>query len=326
MRQLTVGRNDAGQTLFRFMGKYFPTMPESLKHKYIRKKCVTRDGRKLGEDALLSEGDILTFYIRDEFFPESGNPRRTGSEPFRTIEPNLKVAYEDANILVADKPSGMLVHEDAHETYNTLINHILAYLYRNGEYDPDAENVFAPALCNRIDRNTEGLVIAAKNAQALAEMNGIIRGRLLDKTYLAAVHGLFKPGEKKGFFRSRLVKDEKNNRVSVSATGGKEAETRYTVLAENTGKQLSLVEVELLTGRTHQIRVQFAEAGHPLLGDGKYAVNREDRKMGYASQALCSWKIVFRPDGSAKLLRYLDGLEIRSSSPAFLTLFPGFPV
>ena len=325
MRQLTVGRNDAGQTLIKFMSKYFPTMPDSLRHKYIRKKCVTRAGQKLGEDALLQEGDILAFYIRDEFFPDGRI--NSGSEPFRKLEPNLTVASEDGNILIADKPAGMLVHEDANETYNTLINHILAYLYRKGEYDPDAENVFAPALCNRIDRNTEGLVIAAKNARALAEMNELIKTRKLDKIYLAAVHGLFPDKRKTGEFRSFLQKDEQTNTVrSVNGNGkGKQAVTRYAVLAENRSKELSLVEVELITGRTHQIRVHFSDAGHPLLGDGKYAVNKEDRKAGYSSQALCAYRITFHPSSGYPLLSYLNGVTVRAAAPSFLNLFPSFP-
>ncbi|MBQ3934992.1 MAG: RluA family pseudouridine synthase, partial [Clostridia bacterium] len=161
------------------MGKYFSSMPESLLHKYIRKNCAVRltNGKKekLSGDALLNEGDVLAFYISDEFFPENrgkagpGQPE-IGRDAFRTLEPRLSVAYEDENILIADKPSGLVVHDSADESYNTLINHILAYLYRKGEYRPDEENVFSPALCNRIDRNTEGLVIAAKNARALAEM------------------------------------------------------------------------------------------------------------------------------------------------------------
>ena len=331
MRQITIGANDAGQTLFRFMGRYFPSMPESLRHKYIRKKCVTRGGQKLSEDALLSEGDILTFYIKDEFFPagsfadgsETAAGRRSGDEPFRTLEPRLTIAYEDENILVADKPAGMLVHEDRNETYQTLINHILAYLYRKGEYDPDRELAFAPALCNRIDRNTEGLVIAAKNAKALAEMNDMIKYRMIDKRYLAAVHGLFPERKKTGEFHSFLQKDAKTNTVrSVHGTErGKQAVTRYAVLAENRDRDLSLVEAELVTGRTHQIRVQFAEAGHPLLGDGKYAVNREDRKAGFDSQALCAYRIVFHPDSTCVLLGYLSGTEVRAEAPSFLSLF-----
>lgn len=316
MRQITVGRNDAGQRIDKFMGKRFKTMPPSLIYKYLRKKCVTIDKKKIPENYILQEGDVLTFYIQDEFF----GIQSAKEEPFRTIEPSLTVAYEDENILVVDKPAGMLVHADANETYNTLINHILAYLYRKKEYIPEQENAFAPALCNRIDRNTQGLVIAAKNAQALAEMNEMIKQRMIDKRYLAAIHGI--PEKAEGELRSKLEKDQKTNTVHSSEKYGKEAVTRYKVRKMQTDRQISLVEVELLTGRTHQIRVQFADAGHPLVGDGKYAVNKEDRKEGYSYQALCSWKLTFYPDEKeCPLLYYLYGKEIRAKDPAFLQLF-----
>lgn len=334
MRTVSVGPNDAGQTLRKFMGKYFSSMPESLLHKYIRKNCAVRltNGKKekLSGDALLNEGDVLAFYISDEFFPENrgkagpGQPE-IGRDAFRTLEPRLSVAYEDENILIADKPSGLVVHDSADESYNTLINHILAYLYRKGEYRPDEENVFSPALCNRIDRNTEGLVIAAKNARALAEMNRMIKERMIDKRYLAAVHGLFGPDEKKGEYRSYLRKDASTNTV-FTAEGpeeGKLAVTRYAVLDEDRENELSLVEIRLMTGRTHQIRSQFASHGHPLLGDGKYAVNKEDRKQGFRSQALCAYRLEFRPDSSFELLSYLSGKSVLSHVPDFASRFDG---
>ncbi|MBP5230836.1 MAG: RluA family pseudouridine synthase [Clostridia bacterium] len=323
MRQITVGKNDAGQTLRKFMTKFFPSMPDSLLHKYIRKKCVTRRREKLKEDDVLKEGDVLSFYISDEFFPDAKGVEKA-SETFRTLVPHLRVAYEDEFLLIADKPAGMIVHEDRNESRNTLINHVLAYLYRKGDYRPEEENAFAPALCNRIDRNTEGLVIAAKTAAALAEMNDMIKRRLVDKRYLAAVHGLFPDGSKTGEFHSYLAKDSETNTVRLSRrpSEGKTAVTRYRVLAENRERNLSLVEAELVTGRTHQIRAQFADAGHPLLGDGKYAVNREDRKLGYDSQALCSYRITFHPDASCRTLGYLSGKTVAASPPDFLSLFP----
>lgn len=316
MRQIVIGPNDAGQRIDKFMGKRFRTMPTSLIYKFIRKKCVTVAKKKVPENYILKEGDVLSFFISDEFFGEA--PKE---EPFRKLVPELTVAYEDENILIADKPAGLIVHSDEGESYNTLINHVLAYLYRKGEYRPEEENCFAPALCNRIDRNTRGLVIAAKNAKALAEMNDMIKNRDLQKRYLAVIHGV--PDEKSGELRSKLEKDEKTNTVRVGSKYGKEAVTRYKLLGTDAAKRLSLVEIELLTGRTHQIRAQFASIGHPLLGDGKYAVNKEDRAMGYSYQALCSYSVTFYPQESAyPLLSYLYGKNVKASAPEFLDLFP----
>jgi len=315
MRQLTIGPNDCGQRIDKFMGKRFKTMPTTLIYKFIRKKCVSVNKKKVAENYILQEGDVLSFFISDEFFGDAA-PKE---EPFRTITPDLVVAYEDENILIIDKPAGLIVHADENETYHTLINHILAYLYQKGEYKPEKENCFAPALCNRIDRNTQGLVIAAKNARALAEMNEIIKQRLVEKKYLTAVHGTF--DKKMGEIRSRLEKDSKTNTVHVSKKYGKESVTRYRVLKTNYEKDLSLLEVELLTGRTHQIRVQFASEGHPLLGDGKYAVNKADRAIGFSYQALCSYSLRFFPGKEFALLSYLNGLTVKAKEPTFLRLF-----
>jgi 23S rRNA pseudouridine955/2504/2580 synthase len=313
MRQLIIGPNDSGQRIDKFMGKRFKNMPTALIYKFIRKKCVSVNKKKVPENYILNEGDVLSFFISDEFF---GTP--STDEPFRKLKPDLKVAYEDENILIIDKPAGLIVHSDEKESYNTLINHILAYLFQKGEYNPDAENCFAPALCNRIDRNTQGLVIAAKNARALAEMNDIIKNRLVEKKYWTVVHGFF--DKKSGEIRSRLEKDQKSNTVRVSEKYGKEAITRYRVLRSNREKELSLLEVELLTGRTHQIRAQFASLDHPLLGDGKYAVNKNDRAMGYSYQALCSYSLRFFPGTEFELLSYLNGTVVTASEPSFLNL------
>lgn len=315
MRQLIVGPNDSGQRIDKFMGKRFRNMPSALIYKFIRKKCVSVNRKKVKENYILQEGDVLSFFISDEFF---GEPTKT--EPFRTLTPELTIAYEDENILIVDKPAGMIAHADENETYHTLINHIQAYLFRKGEYRPEQENCFAPALCNRIDRNTQGLVIAAKHARALAEMNEMIRQRRIEKKYLAVAHGLF-PG-KTGELRSRLEKDSKTNTVYTTTKYGKEAITRYTVLRVNRERNLTLLEIQLLTGRTHQIRVQFADAGHPLLGDGKYAVNKADRAAGYTHQALCSYSLRFLPDEQFPFLQYLHDLCVYAHQPAFLSLFP----
>ncbi len=316
MRELRIGENDGGIRLDKFLSRYFPTMPRSLMYKYIRNRCVRLNGRRASESDILSAGDMLTFYISDEFF---GVQR---DDAFLRIKPRVDVVYEDENILIADKPAGLLVHSDDSESYNTLINHIKAYLYEHGEYDPATENSFAPALCNRIDRNTCGLVFAAKNAASLRAMNEKIKNREIGKFYLCVVHGLVRgdSGELRGF----IEKDAEKNKVRVSesaSSGAKESVTRYRVIARDRTRALTLLEVELVTGRTHQIRASFAACGHPLLGDGKYAVNKKDRERGFFSQALCAYRAEFRFRTFGTVLDYLDDRVFTAREPAFLSLF-----
>ena len=218
----------------------------------------------------------------------------------------MDLLYEDENLILANKRPGLLCHPDEKERINTLITHIQAYLYQKKEWSPRWENSFAPALCNRIDRNTGGMVIAAKNAEALRIMNDKIKDREISKFYLAAVVGKITPpqGELKNF----LLKDEAKKQVSVytkPVPGGKSAVTRYRTLEVKKG--LSLVECELLTGRTHQIRAQFAHAGHPLVGDGKYGRREDNKAAGRKYQALWSYKLVFDFPTDAGILSYLKG-------------------
>ena len=301
MKELTVGKNDAGQRLDRFVAKAVPLLPASLLQKYIRLKRIKVDGKGAKRDTRLLEGNVLQLYINDEFFdkPRAENAYLTVSVP------KLHIVYEDENILLADKRPGQAVHpHDGAEYGKTLIDHIQAYLYAKGEWRPREEKSFAPALCNRIDRNTGGIVIAAKTAEALRILNQKIKDRELDKRYLLIVEGKLRPeaGELKGY----LFKDAAKNRVYVtreSQPGAKTCVTKYRTLAARQG--LSLVECELVTGRTHQIRAQMAAAGHPLLGDGKYG--KLDKASGRKYQALYSYKLTFTFETDAGCLSYLNG-------------------
>ena len=317
MRTLTVKANDAGQRLDKFLTKSLKTLPFSLMYKQIRTKKIKVNRKRTEPKYILQEGDTVELFIAEEFFENNTEELR-----FTLLTPNLDIVYEDKNILLADKRPGLIVHSDNKEDTNTLIDHIKAYLYQKGEYAPKEENSFAPALCNRIDRNTGGIVIAAKNAETLRIMNQKIKDREITKKYLLAVHGKLTP--KTGLLKNYILKDEKTNTVRVydnRVKGSKTAETKYRVIEEKNG--LSLVEAELLTGRTHQIRAQFSYIGHPLLGDGKYGINKDDRKSGYKCQALYSYKLSFNFTTDSGILAYLKGkqYEVKKDNIYFLKEF-----
>ena len=312
MKEFTIGKNDAGQRLDRFLGKAVPLLPASLAQKYIRIKRIKLNGARAERDTRLQAGDVLQLYINDEFFDK---PREDNA--FLTVAtPKLNIVYEDEHILLVDKRPGLAVHpHDGAEYGRTLIDHIQAYLYQKREWRPREENAFTPALCNRIDRNTGGIVIAAKTAEALRVMNQKIKDREMDKRYLAIVEGTPKPA--KGSLKGYLFKDAKKNRVFVTNTpqpGSKSCQTNYRVLASEKG--LSLVECELITGRTHQIRAQFAHAGHPLLGDGKYG--KLDKRFDRTYQALYSYKLTFTFTTEAGQLEYLNGKSFRVEKVDFV--------
>ena len=312
MRELTIGKNDAGQRLDRFVAKNLPLLPPALLQKYIRLKRVKLNGKGAKQDTRLSTGDVIQLYINDEFFDKPSEENL-----FLTLfRPQLHILYEDENLLLVDKRPGQVVHADETEKVNTLINHIQAYLYQKREWNPRWENAFAPALCNRIDRNTGGIVIAAKNAEALRILNDKIKNHELEKSYLCITVGRPDPAE--GRIEGFLRKDEAKKLVTFHRRpipGGKTAVTLYKTL--ETRGSLSLVECRLLTGRTHQIRVSMAEIGCPLLGDGKYGRGDVNRRYHETRQALYSYKLRFAFTAPAGILEYLRGREFSAPEIPF---------
>lgn len=297
MKSFVINENDSGQRLDRFISKTCEGLPASLMYKFIRKKRIKVNGKKAEISTRLSEGDNVEMYIPDEFFEKAVTDGEYFSCP---VVPD--VVYEDENILLVNKAPGVLVHtgdegdrnltDDAERS--TLIFIIRAYLVSKGEYNPKDENSFVPSLCNRIDRNTGGIVIAAKNAYTLRVLNDAIKNRQIEKYYLCAVHGM--PPKNRQTLTAYMRKDYKTNMVTVydrPLPGTKDMVTEYTLLDYEKEKDISLLEVRLHTGRTHQIRAHLAYAGLPLVGEGKYAENREDRRIGYKYQALCSYKLKF---------------------------------
>lgn len=313
LKEYKISKNDSGQRLNKFLEKAVPRLTGGMMHKYCRLKRIKVNGARTEPAYRLAEGDALQLYINDEYFEA---PRE--EEAFRRIsEPKLSVIFEDKHILLVDKAPGMVVHADDRGDTNTLIAHIQAYLFQSGEWDPAKESSFTPALCNRIDRNTGGIVIAAKTAEALRIMNEKIKNREIEKKYLCVVHD--RPAPASGRIDTFLRKDEAKNQVTVHLTrvpGAKTAATLYRTLTFRAG--LSLVECELITGRTHQIRAHMAYIGNPLLGDGKYGTNEQNKPYGEKSQLLYSYKLLFTFTTPSGVLDYLDGCEFTARQVPFV--------
>lgn len=305
MRELIIKKNDAGQRLDKFIIKALD-LPMSLLYKSIRLKKIKVNRKRAEAGLILSEGDTVQCFLADSFFE-----KKEADDTLLRITPKLSIIYEDENILLVNKRPGISVHEDEHGAQNTLITHILAYLAQKNEYEPEKEQSFTPSLCNRIDRNTGGIVIAAKNAEALRVMNEKIKNREIDKFYLAAIHGI--PKKSSDTLKGYLLKDETTNTVKVFSKNppknAKNIITKYKIVAKKGDS--ALIEVELLTGRTHQIRAHMAYIGHPLIGDGKYGINKRDRERGYKYQALYSYKLRFSFKGKPTALDYLNGKEFK---------------
>ena len=318
MKSFIIGKNDANARLDRFVAKTVPLLPSSLAQKYIRLKRIKVNGKGAGRDTRLSVNDVVDMYINDEFFDA---PSETNAF-LKIVNPGLDIVFEDDNIILLNKPAGVLCHSDGSFDYATLIARVQAYLYKSGEWSPKAENSFAPALCNRIDRNTSGIVIAAKNAEALRIINEKIKLREIDKYYLTVTVGA--PPQSKGTLEGWLFKDSVKNQVYVSEhqkPGASFAATEYKTL--QTKDKLTLLECRLLTGRTHQIRAQLSHAGCPILGDGKYGSERVNRTYNESFQLLCSYRLKFTFKTDAGALEYLRYRDFKLESIDFVDKYFG---
>ncbi|MBQ9543553.1 MAG: RluA family pseudouridine synthase [Clostridia bacterium] len=310
MKVYVINPNDAGQRLDKFIFKVTEGLPASLLYKGIRKNAVKLNSRRARPETVLKEGDEVKLWFADEFFGEKA--------PIDAVKEKPDVVFEDENILIVCKRPGMSCHPDEKQKNGTLTDVIRAYLFEKGEFDPENENSFSPALCNRIDRNTGGLVICAKRAEALRETDAAIRDRLFEKTYLALAHG---KTHESGKLVNYLKKDSEKNTVSVFDAPTKGALTaicEYELVEYFKSPDVSLVKVRLLTGRTHQIRAQFSHAGHPLVGDGKYARTGGKNQLGFSHQALWSHTLTLHYPPESPLY-YLDGKSFSAPVPESLS-------
>ena len=304
MKEIIIRENDSGQRLDKFLQKAFPDLPQSLAFKYIRIKRIKVNGKRAANNQKLEVGDKIQLYVNDEFISAE-----TEETPLFLKAPSIiNSVYEDENIILLNKKPGLLCHEDASEKRDTLINRLLHFLYEKNEFDYKNELSFTPALCNRIDRNTQGIVIAAKNAAALRDICDMIKNRTIEKKYLCIVHGTLPKSH--DILKGYHTKDDNTNTVRITSErrdGAKTAITEYSVVAEK--NNLSLLKVSLHTGRTHQIRAHLAAIGHPLLGDTKYGTLKQNQPYNRKFQALCSYYVKFGNFDKNSRLYYLSQKE-----------------
>ena len=295
MREFTINKNDSGQRIDRFITKLMPALPQSMLYKGLRKNCVKLNGKHIKDGSVfVKEGDVVNLYFSDEFFESKSS--------FNYVRADIDVVYEDDNIIIVNKPSGVIAHSDTKNAQTTLIDMIKSYLYDNGEYDEKAENSFSPSLCNRLDRNTAGLVIAAKNAAALRDMNARIRNREVRKFYTAQVEGT---PPQSGHLEGYAVRDRMVTSITEKKQdGAKAVSLDYRVTARRSGG--ATLEIELHTGRTHQIRAQLAAVGYPLVGDTKYGGHGAKYR-----QALRAVRLEFDFSDTDSILGYLSGKKIK---------------
>lgn len=310
MVEFQIGANDSGQRLDRFITKAMPELPKSMMYRLIRKKDIKLNGKRCEISDRLSEGDVVRVYVKDSVSAE-----RKADMSFLSVPADIQIVFEDDNILVVNKPVGMDSHPGSSFSGDTLIGRIKHYLYNKKEFRPENENAFAPALCSRLDRNTSGLVTAAKTASALREVNAAIRSGHLHKIYHCVL--IARPPRDEDILTAYHHKDTAHNTVTISdemLEGYKEIRTGYRVLAEDRG--LVLAEITLFTGRTHQIRAHMAHIGCALLGDGKYGDISVNKRNGVFRQALCAYALRFELPSESPLA-YLNDVLIEAPVPEF---------
>lgn len=318
MRQFTATENDEGVRLSRFVQGVTTGMPSSLLYKSFRNKRVKVNGKKAAPEDRLAAGDLIELYINDEFFPAAPAKPKPAA-PAKPKAPKVTVIYEDENIAVLYKPAHLLCHGDRTGDAS-LVDAFTAYLAEKGEYDPHGENRFKPALCNRLDRGTEGLVIGAKSYAALRDMNEIIRTDCAKKEYYTITVGIPQTGR----FTAWWQHDEAKNKVSIHANPDQKGQRKQIITDVDVLEVIgpyALCKIGLITGRTHQIRAHLAYLGRPVLGDIKYGNRKMNERTGTKTQALCAVRLSFTGVPVQNTLAYLNGKVIKLKEPAILQQF-----
>ena len=322
MRELTVSNEESGRRADKYLLKYLICAPRSFVYKTLRKKNVKLNGRPASGDEILAPGDIIKLYLSDDTIEKFSSGHEHATPLAAKIYGPLAVVYEDENILICDKPAGLLSQPAGFFDGDSLAGRVAGYL-AGGEYDPEKKSTFAPALSHRLDRNTSGLVVAAKNLPASQAAAKMIRERKIEKIYLAAVAGKVIRAERLEDF---YYKDERSNTgVIVKKTGDKIAPPHTgrldTVVTEYKpllpGDLFSVIEARLVTGKSHQIRAHMKSAGHPVVGDVKYGDKNlngwAQKKFGVRRQMLHAWKLKFVD--CEEPLSYLNGREFTAEPP-----------
>lgn len=301
MKKIIIQENDARQTLIKFLEKFLKGAPKSTIQKFIRKKRIKVNGSKQEPSYNLQKGDIVNIYIYDEVIEEW---KKSSKKHSIVTKLNLSISFENEDIVIIDKPEDILSHPASKDDYGkTVVDFLLSYLIDKKEYIPRLEHSFTPAIVNRLDRNTRGLIIGAKNRETLLKLNSDIESNLVEKYYLAIVEGKF-TGQKE--IVNYLSKDKKNLVHVGDKSSGKKSITHIRSLEAR--DDYSLLEIKLLTGRTHQIRATLNDLGYPILGDRKYFKHKKNNKK-FKNQQLLAYKLKFSKNIDIESLR---GLEIIS--------------
>ena len=306
MKEIIITAAQQGQRLDKFLGKYMNEAPKGFLYKMLRKKRIKYNGKKAEGNEILAAGDCLTLYLSEETIASFHHQKEAQMEAG-----DLAVIFENQDVLAVNKPAGLLSHPEKKADRDTLSDRLLAYLARTGAYDAKQGDGFVPALCNRLDRNTSGIVLAGKTLAGVQALNASIRSRSCKKEYFALVLGQVL---QKGIISLKLEKDEKTNQV-FSSQKGKETLTKYYPI--KAGRDFTLLRIELVTGKTHQIRAHMKEMGHPLAGDPKYGVKAVNRNLaeqfGLNRQFLHAAQITFGEETG--VLAPLRGKRLQAPLP-----------